>query len=68
MSLVVSFMLLFEGICPTSSSSFIMVVMIYEHLLRHGASSSVVSMELAEALETPSATARWKHRRKGKLD
>lgn len=41
-----------------------MVVMIYEDLLRHGASYSAVSMELVETLETSSAAARRKAQEK----
>lgn len=41
-----------------------MVVMIYEDLLRHGASYSVVSMELVETLEMSSAAARRKAQEK----
>lgn len=41
-----------------------MVVAIYEDLLRHGASYSVVSMELVETLEMSSAAARRKAQEK----
>lgn len=41
-----------------------MVVTIYEDLLRHGASYSVVSMELVETLERSSAAARRKAQEK----
>lgn len=47
-----------------SSLRFIMVVMIYEDLLRHGASFSVVSVVFVETLEMSSAAARWKAQEK----
>lgn len=50
----------YSDTCVVSLITVVVVVIIYEDLLRHGASYSVVTMELVETLETSSAAARRK--------